>query len=193
MPAGNAASMIVDAQDPAVAVELDTPTVIVGAGAAGLTLALAFADKGLRCLVLEAGGERLDSAAQDFYRAARIAPDNHGPVHLYRRRGFGGTTAIWGGRCIPFDPIDFEDRPWIAHARWPITYGDVGAILCQGTGDLPGRAGAVHGGRGPAGIGRAAHRWRGQPGTSSSTGSSASASPRILASATANAWRPTQT
>ena len=129
--------MIVDARDQSVALDHETPIAIVGAGAAGITLALAFAEKSIRCLVLEAGGERLDRTAQKFYLAASISPHNHGPVHLGRRRAFGGTTAIWGGRCIPFDPIDFEDRPWIPHARWPVTYEDVARYypkaleLCQ--------------------------------------------------------------
>jgi choline dehydrogenase-like flavoprotein len=117
--------MIVDARDQSVALYHETPIAIVGAGAAGITLALAFAEKRIRCLVVEAGGERLDHTAQRFYRAASISPHDHGPIHLGRRRAFGGTTAIWGGRCIPFDPIDFEDRPWIPHARWPIIYEDV--------------------------------------------------------------------
>jgi choline dehydrogenase-like flavoprotein len=117
--------MIVDARDQSVALDHEPSIAIVGAGAAGITLALAFAEKGIRCLVLEAGGERLDHTAQSFYRAASISPHDHGPVHLGRRRVLGGTTAIWGGRCIPFDPIDFEDRPWIPYARWPITYEDV--------------------------------------------------------------------
>jgi choline dehydrogenase-like flavoprotein len=129
--------MIVDARDQSVALDHETPIAIVGAGAAGITLALAFAEKGIRCLVLEAGGERLDHTAQKFYRAASISPHDHGPVHQGRRRVLGGTTAIWGGRCIPFDPIDFEDRRWIPYARWPVTYEDVARYypkaleLCQ--------------------------------------------------------------
>jgi choline dehydrogenase-like flavoprotein len=129
--------MIVDARDQSVALDHETSIAIVGAGAAGITLALAFAEKSIRCLVLEAGGERLDHTAQEFYRAASISPHNHGPVHLGRRRVLGGTTAIWGGRCIPFDPIDFEDRPWIPYARWPVTYENVARYypkaleLCQ--------------------------------------------------------------
>jgi choline dehydrogenase-like flavoprotein len=129
--------MIVDARDQSVALDHETSIAIVGAGAAGITLALAFAEKNIRCLVLEAGGERLDHTAQEFYRAASISPHNHGPVHLGRRRVLGGTTAIWGGRCIPFDPIDFEDRPWIPYARWPVTYENVARYypkaleLCQ--------------------------------------------------------------
>src|SRR5439155_8899326 len=25
-----------------------------------------------------------------------------------------------GGYCSPFDPIDFEHRPWVDHSGWPI-------------------------------------------------------------------------
>ncbi len=45
------------------------------------------------------------------------------------RRQVGGTTALWGGRCVPFDPIDFEDRPLTAQAPWPIGYADVEPYL----------------------------------------------------------------
>lgn len=102
-----------------------TDVAIVGSGAAGLALAARLLTAGVETLVLESGGEKFDQAGQEFYRAASIAPDNHGPVHLFRRRAYGGTTAIWGGRCIPFDPIDFEDRPWLPHASWPISYQTV--------------------------------------------------------------------
>ena len=105
--------------------EITTPIVIVGAGAAGIALALALDSSGTPCLLLEAGGDRIDDAGQDFYRAGSISPADHGPVHRFRRRAFGGTTAIWGGRCIPFDPIDFETRDWIAHAEWPILHEEV--------------------------------------------------------------------
>ena len=38
----------------------------------------------------------------------------------YRQRRFGGTTTIWGGRCMPFDAIDFERREFMPHSGWPI-------------------------------------------------------------------------
>jgi choline dehydrogenase-like flavoprotein len=106
---------------------IETDVAIIGSGAAGLSLALALDMHGVSTVLLEAGGDRFDRTTQDFYRATRIEPESHGPVHLYRRRAFGGTTAIWGGRCIPFDPIDFEHRSWIPHARWPIGYEAVAA------------------------------------------------------------------
>jgi choline dehydrogenase-like flavoprotein len=105
--------------------EIDVPIVIVGGGPAGITLALQLDRQGVPSLLLEAGAMRIDAAGQDFYRAAAISPDDHGPVDRFRHRVLGGTSAVWGGRCIPFDPIDFEERPWLSHARWPIGHTEV--------------------------------------------------------------------
>ncbi len=32
---------------------------------------------------------------------------------------------MWGGRCVPFDPIDFRPRPQVGDARWPLSYGEI--------------------------------------------------------------------
>ena len=117
--------MILDLQDPATPAELSAPVAIIGSGAAGLTLALTLEKQGIETIVLEAGGQAVDPLDQQNYGAASVSPEAHGPTHLYRRRAFGGTTAIWGGRCIPFDPIDFEERAWIANSGWPIGHDDV--------------------------------------------------------------------
>jgi choline dehydrogenase-like flavoprotein len=117
--------MILDARDAQTPHRLEAEVAIVGSGAAGLALALSLDEAGVRTILVEAGGEAVDPAAQDLYRAITVEPESHGPVHLYRRRAFGGTTAIWGGRCIPFDPIDFETRDWIPHSGWPIGYADI--------------------------------------------------------------------
>jgi choline dehydrogenase-like flavoprotein len=123
--------MIVSAGDPQAPGHVQTDVAIVGAGPAGIALALRLEEKGVDCVLLEAGGPKLERASQEFYRAAEITPDEHGPVHLYRRRALGGTSAVWGGRCIPFDPIDFEDRPWIPHARWPIGHQEVASFYAE--------------------------------------------------------------
>ena len=36
-----------------------------------------------------------------------------------RLRLFGGTAAIWGGRCAELDDIDFEPREWVRYSGWP--------------------------------------------------------------------------
>ena len=97
---------------------------IIGAGAAGITLACELDGCGQRVLLLEAGGERLDAAASDDqYGGSADAP--HPRPSEYRRVVFGGTTGTWGGRCVPFDPIDFEKRDHVANSGWPITYEEV--------------------------------------------------------------------
>lgn len=104
---------------------LEADVCIVGAGAAGISMALALADGGRTVVLLEAGGEQEDAAVQDHY-AGTVADERlHSPPHRYRQRRLGGTTTIWGGRCMPFDPVDFERRDWIPDSGWPIRYDDI--------------------------------------------------------------------
>ncbi|MEY4712849.1 MAG: hypothetical protein RIS88_2299 [Pseudomonadota bacterium] len=94
---------------------------VVGAGPAGIALALALGEHGLQVLLLEAGHEPHDAAAQALY-AGEVANAHHSPPHRYRLRGLGGSSAIWGGRCMPLDPIDFEARSWVPYSGWPLDY-----------------------------------------------------------------------
>ena len=101
---------------------------IVGAGPVGLSLALEAADAGLRVLLLDAGAAtgREDAAA----KAARppgyvLDPATHAPLELTTRRGIGGSSWLWGGRCVQFDALDFEPRDYIDGSGWPINETDV--------------------------------------------------------------------
>lgn len=111
--------MIGSANDPGVAAELRADLCIVGAGAAGITLALELADSGLDVLLLESGGMDEDLRTQNLYQGSVANEALHSPPDRYRQRRFGGSTTIWGGRCMPFDPIDFEARDYIAGSGWP--------------------------------------------------------------------------
>src|SRR3984893_6047949 len=110
--------MIMDSRSVSTNAQLECDLCIVGAGAAGITLALQFVQSKLRVIVLESGGEKLEGAQQ--------AP-NHGevvdgvqpPAHRYRQRRLGGTTTIWGGRCVPLDEQDFRKRPHVPVSGWP--------------------------------------------------------------------------
>jgi choline dehydrogenase-like flavoprotein len=99
---------------------LEADICIVGAGAAGITLALELAGSHARVLLLESGGTAPDKATQQLYEGAVADERLHSPPHRYRERRFGGSTTIWGGRCVPFDEIDFETRDYIAYSGWPI-------------------------------------------------------------------------
>lgn len=96
---------------------------IVGAGPAGITLACELDGSGLKVMLLEAGGFRANADALDFYRGTAAQP--HPDPTQYRRTAFGGTTTLWGGRCVPLDPIDFEPREYISHSGWPVSYAEV--------------------------------------------------------------------
>lgn len=95
---------------------------VVGAGAAGIPLALSLSGRGLSVLLLEAGERTRDGRAQAHYEGEVADERLHSPLHRYRLRGLGGSTSLWGGRCMPFDPIDFEARPWVPDSGWPISY-----------------------------------------------------------------------
>ena len=96
---------------------------IVGAGAAGITLACELDGSGLKIIVLEAGGLKPVGSEVDSYGGVATAP--HPDPTQFRRITFGGTTSLWGGRCIPLDPLDFKRRPYVSNSGWPIRYEEV--------------------------------------------------------------------
>jgi choline dehydrogenase-like flavoprotein len=100
---------------------------IVGSGFAGITLANELNRTGLKVVVLEAGGMRRDKADQDLYRGKVVSPQHHGELHVYRERRFGGTSHVWGGRCAPFDAIDFARREHVPYSGWPIGRAELDA------------------------------------------------------------------
>lgn len=102
---------------------LDAAICIVGAGAAGITLACELDGHDVSVILLEAGGLKTDAALVDDYHGSATAP--HPAPSQFRRAAFGGTTSLWGGRCVAFDPIDFERRDYIARSGWPIAYDEL--------------------------------------------------------------------
>lgn len=103
---------------------LDTDICIVGAGAAGITLATALAGQPVRVLLVESGGLELDAATQALYRGSSVGL-RYFPLEAVRLRYFGGTTNHWGGVCRPFTEFDFAPRDWIPHSGWPLARATV--------------------------------------------------------------------
>ncbi len=98
----------------------DYSVVIVGSGAAGASAALELASNGHRVLLVEAGVWTRMAENQEPY-IGEITNPQHAPTQDYRSRRMGGTTDVWGGRCVPYDPIDFEKRDYIPYSGWPFT------------------------------------------------------------------------
>ena len=97
---------------------------VVGAGAAGVALARDLMHAGRDVCLLEAGGMDYENDTQALFEGRNIGMTYYDLDHS-RLRFFGGTTNIWGGRCVPLDPIDFERRDWVPHSGWPITRAEL--------------------------------------------------------------------
>lgn len=92
---------------------------IVGAGAAGITIAKKLIGSSVEVCLLEQGGlEEPPEAADESSVENMGLPYRSLPAGEDRR--FGGATNRWGGLCAPLDPIDFEERPWVPHSGWPL-------------------------------------------------------------------------
>ena len=102
----------------------DFDVCIVGTGVAGLTIARELLPAGVRVCLIESGGEDFDEDQQQLNDAENIGFDYYKIIDC-RLRIFGGTTAIWGGRCAPLDAIDFQKRDWVPHSGWPISIEDL--------------------------------------------------------------------
>jgi choline dehydrogenase-like flavoprotein len=104
--------------------DLDTPTelvgdvAVIGAGAAGITVVRRLLQRGLSVILLESGGLDYEEKTADLNGGVNAGQPYY-DLEDARLRLFGGTTAIWGGRCAELDPIDFTARPWVPHSGWP--------------------------------------------------------------------------
>lgn len=101
---------------------------VVGAGPVGLAFALEAADAGMSVLLVDAG--TVSSGRKDIPRHADgpdiiVDPHRHAPIEQVTRRGLGGTSWLWGGRCVAFEPIDFEHREFVPDSEWPISIDDI--------------------------------------------------------------------
>jgi len=93
---------------------------VVGSGPVGLALALELEQLGRDVLVLESGDLVLDDKIAEASRAEIVDPQRHADMSLTVCRALGGTSWTWGGRCVPYDDVDFAQRDFVADACWPI-------------------------------------------------------------------------
>lgn len=141
--------MILDAPSLAALESFGADVCVIGAGPVGIVTALELSARGARVLLLESGGRAADPAAQALSAHENLRPDNHQDPAIVVGRRLGGSSNLWGGRCLPYDPVDFAPRSWPELPAWPIGPGDLApfaAAACRyldcgdpvWTEDLPG-------------------------------------------------------
>jgi choline dehydrogenase-like flavoprotein len=128
--------MILDARNVPDGRELESEVCIIGAGAVGISLAREYKDRRFRTILLESGGPEPEPETQALYQG-EIVGHPYYSLDSSRLRFLGGTTNHWGGMCLPFDEIDFEERSWVPHSGWPIGLADLepfyrrAQVLCE--------------------------------------------------------------
>jgi choline dehydrogenase-like flavoprotein len=93
---------------------------IIGAGAAGISMALDWINSPYNVILLEGGGFEYDDKVQELY-AGKSTGQKYYPLQSARLHYFGGTTGHWAGMCSPMDNVDFIKRDWVPDSGWPIT------------------------------------------------------------------------
>jgi choline dehydrogenase-like flavoprotein len=112
--------MFLDARSVPSGTVIETEVCIVGAGAAGITLAREFTNSGFRVALLESGDTKPAMETQELYAGSNIGRPYFDPKR-HRLRYFGGTTNHWGGWCALPDSLDFEVREGIPYSGWPFS------------------------------------------------------------------------
>src|ERR1700739_3408183 len=91
--------------------EVSYDVCIVGGGPVGRYLAVELNNYGFSVLLLESGQTIADTYVQELSDADIVRPEVHDDMSIAVRRQLGGTSNLWGGFCVRFDPIDFLPRP----------------------------------------------------------------------------------
>src|SRR5215472_737697 len=108
---------------------------IVGAGAAGISIARVLQEArpgghSLQIVLLESGSFLPHHATQALYRGRNVGRE-YFPLDGCRVRTFGGSTQRWGGWCRSLDDDDFEVRDWVPDSGWPISQDDLTPHYCE--------------------------------------------------------------
>jgi choline dehydrogenase-like flavoprotein len=104
---------------------LEADVCIIGGGPAGIAIARELAGTPISVILVETGGWRPNKLTQELNEAELVSRSRHPPPEMYRERRFGGSSTIWGGRCVPLIRSDFEFRTHVANSGWPIPYDEL--------------------------------------------------------------------
>jgi len=116
--------MLIDGRDIDNGSVFQTDICIIGAGAAGISIAKELHGTSIDVCLVESGGLIAESDTQSLAGGENVGHP-YFDLETTRLRMFGGTTGVWSGWCRPLDAIDFKQRDWIPHSGWPISLVEI--------------------------------------------------------------------
>ena len=122
--------MIEDFRSATCPTDLVADVCIIGAGPAGISLALELAGTPWRVCLVEGGGLHSEAASQALNEGESVGPHRFDPSHS-RLRVLGGATRLWGGGCIPLSAIEMAPREWMAGSGWPIGWDELASYYTR--------------------------------------------------------------
>lgn len=120
----------IDARTDALPDVLQGNICVVGAGAAGITLARKLAQAVPGVILVESGGFEIEGRTQAMF-AGRQLGLRYFDLTSCRLRYFGGTTNHWSGYCRANDPIDYEGRAELGLPAWPFGHEELDAHILE--------------------------------------------------------------
>jgi choline dehydrogenase-like flavoprotein len=105
---------------------------IIGAGPAGIAVALGLLDRGLDVVLLESGTLEPSESDQTLNRG-EVVGDAYAGLVPTRYRAWGGTVRLWntpvggqpGAKYVPLDPVDLSGSSSAGRGAWPIDWGQL--------------------------------------------------------------------
>lgn len=97
--------------------QIEVDLCIIGAGAAGLSIAHELAVTSTKIAIIDSGGLNPLSEPQSLNQVE--STKQIVPLHS-RVRQFGGSTTAWSGKWVCMTRNDFAEKPWLSGSGWPI-------------------------------------------------------------------------
>jgi hypothetical protein len=97
---------------------------VIGAGAAGITIANALSNAGKKIALCEAGGRDFSEESQENYKG-EVSGDPYFELDFGRKRFLGGSTNCWNGWCRSFEEGDFNRTYLGEKYKWPLDYKEL--------------------------------------------------------------------
>jgi hypothetical protein len=99
---------------------------IAGSGPAGAFAANLLAKNGYNVIIIEAGGDFLNSNIDEIIDLENSNLTNS--INFGLSRQIGGSSNLWGGALVKMDDIDLEIRPEYNFLNWPVKKNELSML-----------------------------------------------------------------